>query len=80
MDRRREWLCIWIGCSCHGSSIDTSLSAPFSQVAELLKDSPRVALLDAIISGPLGESGPEATAVEDVLKTMAGKRCFLPDG
>ena len=46
----------------------------------LLKEAPRVALLDAIVYGPEGETGPEATAIEGILKEMAGHRCFLPDG
>ena len=48
------------------------------KVAALLEGAPRVALLDAVVSGPEGETGPEAKAMEAIMKELAGHRCFGP--
>ena len=46
----------------------------------MLRDSPRVALLDVVVLGPEGEGGPEAALVEGVLKELGRFRCFEPSG
>ena len=52
------------------------------KVAALLQGAPRVALLDAVVSGPEGETGPEAKAVAAIMKALASphalKQCFEP--
>ena len=52
------------------------------KVAALLEGTPRVALLDVVVSGPEGETGPEARAVAAIIKALASphalKQCFEP--
>ena len=52
------------------------------KVAALFEGSPRVALLGAVVSGPEGETGPEARAVAAIIKALASphalKQCFEP--